>query len=125
MLALTALAVASPHLAGRWWAWRSSNPVRRGMARAAELGCFHCHGWRGRGGIASPDKRSARVPGWADGEWTTYVMDEQEVREYILDGYAGDPEGPAATRHRNDDAATEFGAIGEEPFGADGQEGAE
>ena len=105
-LALAVVALVAPHLVGWWWAWRSSNPVRRGTVRAVELGCFHCHGWLGDGGLADPGGRPERVPGWAGGDWTTYVMDESEVRAYIADGYAGDPDGEAALRHHDDNPAT-------------------
>ena len=106
LLGALVLAAASPGLMRSWWRWRTSTPVRRGMERATALGCFHCHGHLGTDGIADPGERSPAVPGWSGGAWTTYVSDDMEVREYILNGYAGGPDSEAARRYRDRDPAT-------------------
>ena len=68
-----------------FWRARESNPVRRGAALAARVGCLSCHGPDGTRGL--PDPRSAaEVPAWDGGVPMMYVNGEQEVREYILDG---------------------------------------
>jgi len=69
------------------WRWRSSNPVRRGIARAEELGCFSCHGVRGAGpGLPDPGLPDKPVPAWAGGEWMMLVEDDAAIRQTILDG---------------------------------------
>jgi mono/diheme cytochrome c family protein len=83
-LATLIVALATPPLLRAWWSHRSSNPVRRGVARAAELGCFHCHGFQGSEGIAEP--AGGEVPSWSGGVWMMYVEDPAEVRQFILDG---------------------------------------
>jgi mono/diheme cytochrome c family protein len=83
--ALVAL-LASPALVRAYWSSKSSNPVRRGVALAMELGCFECHGELGRRGIPDPNKTDDGVPGWGGGVWMMYVENDDEVRQYILDG---------------------------------------
>lgn len=63
-----------------------STAALRGKAIATELGCFGCHGYDGRGGILDPGARSGSVPGWDGPTVSTFARDEQEVREWILDG---------------------------------------
>jgi mono/diheme cytochrome c family protein len=78
--------VLAPRLIGSFWEARSSNPVRRGIARAQQLGCFTCHGNQGKGGIRDPGYEGGEVPAWSGGVWMMYLEDEQEIREFILDG---------------------------------------
>jgi cytochrome c553 len=90
-LAVAALAAAAvllaPRLLNSFWSVRSTNPVRRGIVRAQELGCFTCHGHEGRSGIRDPGfDEDGEVPGWSGGVWMMYVESEQEIREFILDG---------------------------------------
>ncbi|MFQ5718213.1 MAG: c-type cytochrome [Acidobacteriota bacterium] len=95
-LVLTGAARSAPGLVRGWWAWHASNPVRRGVARAEQLGCFGCHGWQGAAGIADPGEYSRGVPAWSGDDWTIYVMDTRDVRDFILDGHTGDASSPDA-----------------------------
>lgn len=83
---IAAAVLLAPRLIGSFWEVRSSNPVRRGIARAQELGCFTCHGHQGRKGIRDPGSEDGEVPAWSGGVWMMYLEDEQEIREFILDG---------------------------------------
>ncbi len=85
LLAGVALALPAARL---FWRVRSSNPVRRGVALARELGCFSCHGELGAMGIPDPGLDDA-VPAWGGGVWMMYVRDEDDVRQFILDGAGG------------------------------------
>ncbi len=80
---------ASPWRVRAYWAWRSSNPVRRGVRLAAELGCFSCHGHRGGAGISDPGL-DAGVPAWSGGVWMMFVDDDDDVRDIILNGSVPD-----------------------------------
>lgn len=77
-----------PWLVGAFWRIRSSNPVRRGIARSAELGCFHCHGTLGESGIPDPGIEGGDVPAWSGGVWMMYVKDDDDIRAFILKGSA-------------------------------------
>ncbi len=68
-----------------YWKARSSNPVRRGITIATEMGCFSCHGPLGAEGVPDPSL-GEDVPPWSGGVWMMYVKDEAEVREFVLDG---------------------------------------
>lgn len=78
--------LSAPSLVVLYWTTMSDNPVRRGVARSRELGCFHCHGELGSGGLADAGGRVSRVPGWTGGEWMDFLLSEAELREYILEG---------------------------------------
>lgn len=78
-------AALTPWLIQGYWSMQSSNPVRRGVARAAELGCFHCHGRGGAGGLPDPAAELG-VPGWGGGVWMMYVSGEREIRGFIMQG---------------------------------------
>ncbi len=78
------IGLLAPRAVRGYWSWRSSNPVRRGMQLASDLGCFHCHGQLGGEGL--PDPLSLEVPAWSGGVWMMYVDSDDEIREYILDG---------------------------------------
>lgn len=82
-------------LAGLYWGIRSSNPVRRGVDRARQLGCFACHGELGGAGIPDPGGDGLEVPSWSGGMWMMYVKDDRAIREFILDGDADDEGGSA------------------------------
>ncbi|MEW6267916.1 MAG: c-type cytochrome [Thermodesulfobacteriota bacterium] len=58
----------------------------RGRERAHELGCFGCHGPGGRGGVGNPGSRRETIPGFTGSTLMMYVHDEDEIRQYILDG---------------------------------------
>ena len=62
------------------------NEVARGRRLAGELGCFTCHGPRGTGSVPNPGSRRDAVPSFHEGTLTMFVNNDQELREYILDG---------------------------------------
>lgn len=98
-LLAAAAAVAGPAVIRAWWSARSTNPVRRGVALARELGCFSCHGDLGANGVGDPLSRTGEVPSWGGGEWMMYVHSDDDVRRYILHGGLDEPSGdgdPAA-----------------------------
>jgi mono/diheme cytochrome c family protein len=96
LLAAVLALLAGPAALRGWWAKRSSNPVRRGVERARELGCFSCHGDLGRAGIRDPGAPDAEVPAWSGGLWMMYVRNDEEIRRYIRDGSTPKLEGGAA-----------------------------
>lgn len=63
----------------------ASAPLR-GQRLAEELGCFGCHGPGGRGGVGNVGSRRKKIPPFTGSTLMMYVHDEQEIREYILDG---------------------------------------
>lgn len=86
-LALLLLALlAAPWLVRAYWTVHSSNPVRRGVARARGLGCFSCHGEQGRSGIKDPGALDLAVPAWSGGLYMMYVNNDDDIRRYILNG---------------------------------------
>jgi mono/diheme cytochrome c family protein len=80
------LAALSPWIVQGYWSMRSTNPVRRGVARAGELGCFSCHGELGRAGLPDPGEPGSEVPSWNGGVWMMYVESDEQIRNYILYG---------------------------------------
>ncbi|MCI0568610.1 MAG: cytochrome c [Acidobacteria bacterium] len=84
-LILVAL-VAGPWVFQIYWAHRSSNPVRRGVVRARELGCFSCHGNLGTAGLKDPGGDNLEVPAWNGGMSMMYVQNDSDIQRYILDG---------------------------------------
>jgi len=88
-------------LAGPWvfqiyWAHRSSNPVRRGVQRARELGCFSCHGNLGSAGLKDPGGDNLEVPAWSGGMSMMYVQSDSDIQHYILEGSIPKVESPAS-----------------------------
>lgn len=63
-----------------------ASDVDQGRALAQELGCFNCHGPGGRGGVANPGSKGGEVPSFHEGTLMMYAHDDQDLREYILDG---------------------------------------
>jgi mono/diheme cytochrome c family protein len=61
-------------------------PELRGYELAERLGCHGCHGPRGTGGVPNPGADESTVPAWDGGTAMMYVMNEDEIREWILDG---------------------------------------
>jgi mono/diheme cytochrome c family protein len=68
--------------------------AERGYRVAARAGCFNCHGPDGTGGVKNPGSTDGEVPSFSGGTPMMWVKNEQEIREYILDG--------APVRKRND-----------------------
>jgi mono/diheme cytochrome c family protein len=62
-------------------------PAMRGYAVAQSLGCFGCHGPAGTGGIPNLGAEEGEIPAWDGGTSMMYVKNEQEIREWILDGH--------------------------------------
>lgn len=103
ILAVAGGAAALP-AARAWWRWNESNPVRRGAALAARLGCHACHGPGGTGGLPDPGL-GEEVPSWDGGVPMMYVSGPDEVREYILDGVSGRRAASASARAERERAA--------------------
>ena len=61
-------------------------PAARGQRRAAELGCFACHGPGGGGGTPNPGSEEKEVPAFTERTQMMYVKSPDDLREYILDG---------------------------------------
>ena len=68
--------------------------VARGRAVAQDLGCFNCHGPNGRGGVANPGSEGGTVPSFHEGTPMMFVGNDNDIREYVLDG------APAAKKAR-------------------------
>lgn len=95
------VAVSSPAMIRAYWSARSSNPVRRGVRLAHDLGCFACHGPLGAGGLADPTATIGEVPAWGGGTWMMYVHSDEQIRQFILDGVShARRESQAATAER-------------------------
>lgn len=90
---LSALTLAALTL-GSLAAWGFFNYVRqpeltaelRGYALAEQLGCHGCHGPRGTGGVSNPGSRDGDVPAWDGGTAMMFVRNDDEIREWIMDG---------------------------------------
>jgi hypothetical protein len=93
------LVAGTPWIVSGYWRARSSNPIRRGITRAQELGCFSCHGEHGLAGIPIPGNDQG-VPSWSGGVWMMYVKNDDDVRQYILEGALRETEDRA---HGNSD----------------------
>ena len=63
-----------------------ASPADQGRALAEQLGCFTCHGPGGRGGVPNPGSTGGEVPSFHEGTLMMYAHDDQDLREYILDG---------------------------------------
>ncbi len=83
---LLLLLLSGPWAIRTWWAFHSSNAVRRGVVRARDLGCFSCHGDLGRGGIKDPGVADLVVPAWSGGMYMMYVKNDDDIRHFILKG---------------------------------------
>ena len=83
---LTAGLLASPRIIQAYWGRRASNPVRRGVARARQLGCFSCHGNLGSTGIKDPGGENLEVPAWSGGMSMMYVESDADIHRFILEG---------------------------------------
>ena len=73
-----------------------TNAAQRGRTLAAGLGCFNCHGPGGHGGTPNPGSKTGEVPSFHHGTIMMYARNDEDLREYILDG------APAAKRARPD-----------------------
>ena len=87
---MIAAALATTGLLGwgafAWWRDRNVGPVQRGWRVAEAHGCFNCHGPGGRTGQEDPGEGIGGVPTFTKDDLEGYAKDEQEIREWILDG---------------------------------------
>lgn len=60
--------------------------VAAGRKLARTLGCFGCHGEDGRGALPNLGSFKGVIAPWDSGDFDTLVEDEQELRQWILDG---------------------------------------
>ena len=60
--------------------------ARKGHAVAERLGCFRCHGPGGRGAGSNPGSLKGYIPPWDGRDFAELVVDERELREWILVG---------------------------------------
>jgi mono/diheme cytochrome c family protein len=60
--------------------------VAKGLELAHELGCFRCHGPMGVGGVRNPGSLKGYVPGFSGDDFAELVADEEEAREWIVNG---------------------------------------
>lgn len=57
-----------------------------GSLVAKNLGCFGCHGASGMGGMQNPGSFTGIIPSWSGEHYAELVQDDDELREWILDG---------------------------------------
>ena len=74
-----ACAVESVDLAG-------GEAAAPGRELARKHGCLSCHGVEGSGGLPNPGSLGGFVPGFVGRNFTDLVEDEEEFREWVLDG---------------------------------------
>ena len=60
--------------------------ARTGHVVAERLGCFRCHGPGGRGAGRNPGSLKGYIPPWNGRDFTELVVDQRELREWILGG---------------------------------------
>jgi mono/diheme cytochrome c family protein len=82
----TIVLAAAASGAWRWWRTANIGPVERGRRVAEAHGCFGCHGPGGTHGIPNPGSPIKAVPAWDGGNVMMFAANEQELREWILDG---------------------------------------
>lgn len=57
-----------------------------GQELAIKLGCFHCHGPMGAGGVRNPGSFKGYIPGWWGEDFRELVRDDEELRTWIVAG---------------------------------------
>ena len=63
-----------------------SAQAAEGMRVCSRMGCFGCHSDGGRGGPANPKSFKGYIPPWDGEDFAEIVENEEELREWILDG---------------------------------------
>lgn len=61
-------------------------PVWKGREIANKYGCFNCHGFEGQGGIKNPNYKYGEVPSWQGETAMMFIVDENDIKEWILYG---------------------------------------
>jgi mono/diheme cytochrome c family protein len=69
-----------------WWRSKNVSPVQRGWSVAEANGCFGCHGPGGVTGRPDPGNGVGGVPAFSRDELQAYARNDEEIREWILDG---------------------------------------
>ena len=74
-----------------WWVQRqvrapNIGPVERGRVIAVRNGCFACHGPGGNGGVFNPGSDIGEVPAWSGRTLMMYAKNQDEIRDWILEG---------------------------------------
>jgi mono/diheme cytochrome c family protein len=59
-----------------------------GREVATRLGCFNCHGPQGRGCMPNPRSLKGYIPSWDGADFPELARDDNEIREWVLDGRA-------------------------------------
>jgi mono/diheme cytochrome c family protein len=59
-----------------------------GRQVATKFGCFNCHGPQGRGALDNPGSLKGYIPGWDGPDYAELSRNDEEAREWILDGVA-------------------------------------
>lgn len=57
-----------------------------GRALARQHGCLSCHGLEGSGGLPNPGSLGGFIPGFLGRNFPDLVRDEEEFREWVLEG---------------------------------------
>ena len=83
---LLLVAVALPWIIRATWAVRTSNPLRRGLRTARQLGCFSCHGELGQRGIPDPGVANLNVPTWSSLAKSRSLRTDSDIRDAISKG---------------------------------------
>ena len=60
--------------------------VEEGRQVAIKFGCFNCHGPQGRGAMPNVRAFKGYIPSWDGPDFPDLVKDDQELRDWILDG---------------------------------------
>ncbi len=63
----------------------NSKPAK-GLAVADQFGCFNCHGPMGRGSFPNARSFKGYIPSWDGADFPELVANDQELRNWILDG---------------------------------------
>lgn len=60
--------------------------AEQGRQVATSFGCFNCHGPQGRGTMPNVRAFKGYIPAWDGADFPDLARDDQEIREWILDG---------------------------------------
>jgi mono/diheme cytochrome c family protein len=61
-------------------------PAEEGRQVAIKFGCFNCHGPQGRGAMPNVRAFKGYIPSWDGADFPELVKNDQELRDWILDG---------------------------------------